>query len=93
MGAVELPQRDYRRLVDQAHGRPRTSLGTAWRAFNEGVGYASGVAAGAGAGAGVGAAEGVADGVAAGVPEGFGAGLAESASPGQRIAQFLTQTS
>lgn len=93
MGAVELPQRDYRRLVDQAHGRPRTSLGTAWRAFNDGADYASGVAAGAGAGAGAGAAEGVAEGAGAGEPEGLGAGLAESASPGQRIAQFLTQTS
>lgn len=97
MGAVELPQRDYRRLVDHANGRPLTSLGTAWRGFIEGAAYASGVAAGAGAGAGVGVAEGVAEGAGAGVPEGLpealGAGLAESASPGQRIAQFLTQTS
>ena len=91
MGAVELPQRDYRRMVDQAHGRPRTSLGTAWRAFSEGPGYASGAAGVAAAGGGV--ADGMAEGAATGVPEGFGAGRDESASPGQRIAQFLTQTS
>lgn len=90
MGAVELPQRDYRRLVDQAHGRPLTSLGTAWRAFSEGAGYASGAA---GVAAGAGAADGVAEGAGDGVPEGLGAGRADAASPGQRIAQFLTQTS
>jgi leucyl/phenylalanyl-tRNA--protein transferase len=80
MGAVEIPQREYRRLVERAHGRPRTSLGTAWRAFSEGAPYASGTGDGAGAG----------------VAEGRGAGregLAGFASPGQRIAQFLTQTS
>lgn len=71
MGATEIPQRDYRRLVDLAHGRPATSLGTAWRYFNEGAGY------GAGAAAGVGDA----------------AGPAAASSPGQRIAQSLTQTS
>jgi leucyl/phenylalanyl-tRNA---protein transferase len=31
MGAVELPQRDYRALLEQAQGQPITSLGTAWR--------------------------------------------------------------
>ena len=56
MGAVELPQRDYRRRVDQAHGRPRTSLGTAWRHFSDGADYAAGVDAGAGDAAGAGAA-------------------------------------
>ena len=98
MGAVEIPQRDYRRLVEQAHGAPRTSLGTAWRHFAEGVDYAwgAGVAAGAGAGAGTGLGEGV----AAGLGEAPGDGRAPpdpaaagSASPGQRIAQFLTHTS
>lgn len=91
MGAVEIPQREYRRRVEQAHGRPRSSLGTAWRSFRDGVTYASGAAAGTGAGAGAGAAEGV----AAGLGEAPGAGFAAagSASPGQRIAQFLTQTS
>lgn len=95
MGAVEIPQREYRRLVEQAHGRPRTSLGTAWRSFRDGVDYASG--AGAGAAAGAGAGVGVGEGVAAGLGEapgaGFAAAAAGSASPGQRIAQFLTQTS
>ncbi|WP_296721468.1 leucyl/phenylalanyl-tRNA--protein transferase [Erythrobacter sp.] len=71
MGAIEIPQRDYRRRVDLAHGRPATSLGTAWRYFSEGAGYAPG------AGAGVGDA----------------AGPAAASSPGQRIAQSLTQTS
>jgi leucyl/phenylalanyl-tRNA--protein transferase len=95
MGAVEIPQREYRRLVEQAHGRPRTSLGTAWRSFREGVDYAAGAGAGAGANAGANAGEGVAEGVAAGVGEAARAGFAAagSASPGQRIAQFLTQTS
>jgi leucyl/phenylalanyl-tRNA---protein transferase len=95
MGAIELPQRNYRRMVDQAHGRAATSLGTAWRAFAGNAGYSAGAGAGSGAGAGEGVAAGagVAEGAAEGVPEGFGAGLAESASPGQRIAQFLTQTS
>jgi leucyl/phenylalanyl-tRNA--protein transferase len=94
MGAIEMPQREYRQLVDQAHGRADTSLGTAWRAFSEGPVYASGVAgAGAGAAAGAGVADGVAEGAGVGVPEGLGAGRDESASPGQRIAQFLTQTS
>lgn len=89
MGARELPQREYRRLVDAAHGFTRSSLGAAWRAFAQGTDYLAGEAAGAGAGA----ATGVAEAAGAGVPEGLGAGLAESASPGQRIAQFLTQTS
>ncbi|MDC8754840.1 leucyl/phenylalanyl-tRNA--protein transferase [Erythrobacter sp. sf7] len=71
MGAVEIPQREYRRRVEQAQGRPRTSLGTAWRAFSEAGDYAAGVGAGNGDAEGAGAA----------------------ASPGQRIAQFLTQTS
>ncbi|OBV10289.1 leucyl/phenylalanyl-tRNA--protein transferase [Erythrobacter dokdonensis] len=42
MGAIELPQRDYRRKVEQAHGRPLASLGTAWRRFSEGSGYGAG---------------------------------------------------
>jgi len=94
MGAVEIPQRDYRRRVEWAQGRPRTSLGTAWRHFSEGTGYAAGVAAGAGSGAGSGAGVAGAPGAAA-----AGAGSAASRagaaapSPGQRIAQFLTQTS
>lgn len=69
MGAVEIPQREYRRRVDMAHGRPRASLGMAWRRFAEGAGYRAG--------------EG----------DGLGGGAAESASPGQRIVQSLTQTS
>jgi leucyl/phenylalanyl-tRNA--protein transferase len=97
MGAVEIPQREYRRLVEQAQGRPRTSLGTAWRAFRDGVDYASGAGFAGGAAAGAGAGAGAAGGVAAGVGEapgaGFAAAAAGSASPGQRIAQFLTQTS
>jgi len=95
MGAVEIPQREYRRLVERAHGRPRTSLGTAWRSFRDGVDYASGAGAGGAAGAGAGAGAGVADGLAAGVGEAPAEGFAAagSASPGQRIAQFLTQTS
>ncbi len=93
MGAVEIPQREYRRLVEQAHGRPRTSLGTAWRSFRDGVDYASGAGAGAAAGAGAGVGEGVAAGLGEAPGAGFAGAAAGSASPGQRIAQFLTQTS
>jgi leucyl/phenylalanyl-tRNA---protein transferase len=94
MGAVELPQREYRKLVDRAHGRPLTSLGTAWRSFAAEADYSAGAAAGVGAAAGAGSGLAAGSGVAAlGAPEGLGDGLAESASPGQRIAQFLTQTS
>jgi leucyl/phenylalanyl-tRNA--protein transferase len=90
MGAVEIPQREYRRLVDCARGNPRTSIGTAWRHFAEGPGYASGADAGSLARPGAGARAGA--GATVGVGEGL-AGVAGSASPGQRIAQFLTQTS
>ncbi|KPQ22206.1 MAG: leucyl/phenylalanyl-tRNA--protein transferase [Porphyrobacter sp. HL-46] len=51
MGAVEIPQREYRRKVELAHGRPRTSIGTAWRNFSEGAGYGAGCGAGASAAA------------------------------------------
>jgi leucyl/phenylalanyl-tRNA--protein transferase len=94
MGAVEIPQREYRRLVDCASGSPRTSIGTAWWQFALAPGYASGAGAGGVAGAGAGARVGA--GVDTAAPERAGEGLvgaAESASPGQRIAQFLTQTS
>jgi leucyl/phenylalanyl-tRNA--protein transferase len=67
MGAVEIPQREYRRRVEQAQGRPRTSLGTAWRAFSEVTDYPAG--------------------------DGDGEGAGATGSPGQRIAQFFTQTS
>lgn len=86
MGAQELAQANYRRLVERASGQPRTSLGTAWRYFNDG--YAAG--AGAAAGAGVATAEG---GRAAGLAGASGDGAAEPSSPGKRIVQSLTQTS
>jgi leucyl/phenylalanyl-tRNA--protein transferase len=89
MGAVELPQADYRRLVSTAAGPPRASLGTAWRGFDRG--YASGVAATAGEAAGSG--EGAAEGGAAGLPEGAPVGDAGPSSPGKRIVQSFTQTS
>ena len=85
MGAVELAQADYRRLVQQASGQPRTSLGTAWRGFTGP--YASG------AGSGAGAAVGVADGRGAGLLDASAAGAAEPSSPGKAIVQSLTQTS
>jgi leucyl/phenylalanyl-tRNA--protein transferase len=93
MGARELPQRDYRRMVDAAHGPARSSLAAAWRHFAEKKTYPAGEGSGAGAGAAAGLADAAGVGVPDGAPEGLGAGLAESASPGQRIAQFLTQTS
>ncbi|MBA4046772.1 MAG: leucyl/phenylalanyl-tRNA--protein transferase [Erythrobacter sp.] len=95
MGAVDLPQADYRRLVDSAHGQPRRSLGMAWQGFVRD--YAPAGAAGAGAGAaagdGVAAGAGLADGAGAGLPAGSLAGAAEPSSPGKRIVQSLTQTS
>lgn len=86
MGAVELSQAEYRRLLQTAFGQPRTSLGTAWRRFAgdqaSGVGAGSGVAGDAeGAGRGDGAAESA------------GARAAEPSSPGKLIVQSLTQTS
>jgi leucyl/phenylalanyl-tRNA--protein transferase len=89
MGAVELPQARYRRLVEAAHGQPHASLGMAWRQFSEG--YASGAGAGAGAGSGVGAAAGA--GAGAGLPDAAGLGAAGPSSPGKRIVQSLTHTS
>lgn len=89
MGAVEMPQAEYRKLVERAGGRPQMSLGMAWRWFAEG--YAAGVAAGAGAAAGAGVA--AADGAAAGLPEGSDLGEAGPSSPGKRIMQSLTKTS
>lgn len=83
MGAEELAQADYRRLVARASGQPHHSLGTAWRYFSEGYASGAGVAAGAGA----------ADGRAAGLPEASGDGAAGPSSPGKRIVQSLTQTS
>jgi len=86
MGAVELSQADYRRLLQTAHGQPRTSLGTAWRRFAQN--YASGAGSGAGA-AGVGAGVGCEDGAAAAA----GARGPAPSSPGKLIVQSLTQTS
>ena len=89
MGAVELAQADYRRLVDKAAGRPRASLGAVWQAFAEGYRAGAG-AAGAGAAEGVGVGDGVAAGAAVAA---LVAGEAGPSSPGKRIVQSLTQTS
>ncbi|AUX68833.1 leucyl/phenylalanyl-tRNA--protein transferase [Porphyrobacter sp. HT-58-2] len=85
MGATEMAQADYRRLVEKAAGQPRASLGMAWRSFAEGyaAGAGSGVADGVGRGAGLPEAAG----------DGVGDGAAEASSPGKRIVQSLTQTS
>lgn len=88
MGAEELSQSDYRRLVENAQGQPRTSLGTAWRCFSGG--YAAGAGEAAGVGAGVGAA---AAGRSAGLPDASAEGAAGPSSPGKLIVQSLTQTS
>ena len=87
MGATEMAQADYRRMVERARGQPPASLGMAWRFFAEG--YAGGVAAGAGGAAGVAAADGLAEGLAAASV----LGVAGPSSPGKRITQSLTQTS
>jgi leucyl/phenylalanyl-tRNA--protein transferase len=94
MGAVELAQAEYRKLVEAARGAPRDSFGTAWRSFCEG--YAAGAAGDWGAAASgdaVPAGAGAGDGRAAGLPDAAGAGAAEPSSPGKRIMQSLTQTS
>jgi leucyl/phenylalanyl-tRNA--protein transferase len=91
MGAAEMAQADYRRLVAMAHGQPHASLGMAWRWFSEGYAAGPGVGAGAAAGAGVGDALGAGRGVAA--PEGLASGAAEPSSPGKRITHSFTQTS
>lgn len=86
MGAIEMPQREYQRLVKQAGGQPHTSLGTAWRSFmsaGAGVQSVAAGAAGDGVGAGVGDCAGAGDGRAAGA----------ASSPGKAIVQSLTQTS
>lgn len=87
MGASELAQADYRRLVERAGGQPHASLGMAWRDFAETYAAGGGVAAGAGAGV----AEG--EGRGAGLPDAAGEGAAEPSSPGKRIVQSLIQTS
>jgi len=89
MGARELPQAEYRALLEAAAGQPRISLGTAWRRFAEGYAPGPGVAAGAGAGAGAGVGGAAGRAVAAGE----GDGAAGPSSPGKRIMQSLTQTS
>jgi len=94
MGARELSQADYRRLVERAQGQPPASLGMAWRAFAKGyvAGGAGAGAAGAASGAeavGAGAGAGPAD----GRPEASAFGVAGPSSPGKLIVQSLTQTS
>lgn len=84
MGAVEIAQADYRRMVERAGGQPEASLGMAWRYFSEG--YAGGAAAAA-------AGEAAADGLAEGLAAGSALGDAGPSSPGKRITQSFTQTS
>lgn len=96
MGAVSLPQADYRRLVERAAGATRMTLGQARRSF--GFGFSSAYAPGEGAAAGgdaagAGVAAAVADARGVGLPEGSGWGAAGPSSPGKLIVQSLTQTS
>ncbi len=92
MGAVEVPQQRYRRMVEAAHGRARMSLREAWReVVGDDAAYAGSVA-GAGGGAAAGGS-GAAVGAGAGVRAGAEAeGEGRASSPGKRIAQSLTQT-
>ena len=91
MGASELAQAQYRKLVEKAEGEPTMGLDEAWRLFASGVLYPAG--AGEGAAAGDGAAEAAAEGLADGAPLGASLGDAGPSSPGKRIVQSLTQTS
>ncbi len=95
MGAAELAQADYRRLLARAQGEPRMNLAQAWRQFVPGPGpaYAAGAGVAAVAGAGAGAALGAAPGAAEGEAEGSALGDAGPSSPGKLIVQSLTQTS
>lgn len=94
MGAVELSQADYRRLVEQAQGQPHASLGMAWRSFSEAAVYAAGAGAVAGASVGEALAEGRGAGLpAAPLPAAPLSAAAEPSSPGKRIVQSFTQTS
>ncbi len=91
MGAAELAQADYRRLVQTAQGEPEMGIDEAWRLF-----VADKIAdypAGAGAAAGVGAAGAEAEGAGAGFADGSGLGDAGPSSPGKLIVQSLAQTS
>ena len=101
LGAVEISQRRYTTLLRAAQ-RPYSGVGLAdGVARGDGVGRAEGVGRGDGAGRAEGsaadAAEGFGEGDALGLPEGFPALLAaaegSSSSPGNFIAQSLTQTS
>jgi leucyl/phenylalanyl-tRNA--protein transferase len=96
MGARELSQADYRRLVERAQGQPPASLGMAWRAFAGGY-VAGGAGAGAGAAGAASGAEAVGAGAGAGPadgrPEASAFGVAGPSSPGKLIVQSLTQTS
>ena len=91
MGASELAQAQYRKLVEKAEGEPSMGLDEAWRQFASGVLYPAG--AGGGAAAGDGAGEAAAEGLADGPPLGASLGDAGPSSPGKRIVQSLTQTS
>jgi leucyl/phenylalanyl-tRNA--protein transferase len=92
MGAAELAQADYRRLVEEAQGAPVMPLDAAWQQFMAGEAYAAGAGA-AGVAAGDGAAEGLADGapLPPSLPPSFGE--AGPSSPGKLIVQSLTHTS
>jgi leucyl/phenylalanyl-tRNA--protein transferase len=85
LGAVEISQARYLQLLRTAQ-RPYSGVG-------EGRGDGAGAAAGTAAGLG----EAVGDGAVLGLPDAFGALLGEapgtSSSPGNFIAQLLTQTS
>lgn len=95
MGAVEMPQKRYLSLLQQAQSSDRQSSDQSSAAGCDGVGTAEGVALGAEAAvAGANSA-----GAVLSVPEAFGALLERAgdsgmaSSPGKFIAQFLTQTS
>ena len=89
LGAVPIPQQDYRRRLASARGEPATSLPQSVASFGA-------AAAGEGEAGGDGDTLAVGDGVAAarGVPaDGGRSPGAGASSPGKRIAQSLIQTS
>lgn len=102
MGAVQLPQADYRRLVERAAGSTPITLGMARRSFGFGSAAGADYAPGDGEAEGDGAAAGgddpsagdtPADARADGLPDASGLGEAGPSSPGKLIVQSLTQTS
>lgn len=90
MGAVEMPQKAYLKLVDRARGSADLRLADAFANFAQGHSGPSDHSAAATSSAAV---SGAVSGAASGAASGAVSSRTNGGSPGKRIAQFLTQTS